>query len=264
MSQIKYIKLEDLEPSDVNVRYSVDQEKLNELTESIRQLGILEPLLVKKHKKSYMIVFGNMRYLSAQKVGLASCPCIITQANDQEQFVIQLHENIKCLPLSHIDQATSFSHMRTKYNLRESEIAKLVGKSIAYISQHITILNSGDGILAALNKNQINFTVARELSHIKDPVNRQSYLNYAVESGASLDTIQQWVKELKRDEEFNPSEQPPDLGPGPIPDNEHPHSTCDCCSSPVKTANIHFLRVCPRCNIAIKDAVSAKNEETAP
>ena len=263
MSQITYIKLEKIRPSIANVRFDYPQVELDELSESIRRLGILEPALVTKNKTIHTIVCGNMRFLAAKKIGLAAMPCIIIQGTEQELYVIQLHENIKRIPLSHIDQATTFVFMRETYNLKEEQIAKLVGKSISYISQHITILNSGDNILSALNQNQINFTVARELSHVKDPQKRDTYLTYAVNSGASIETIQHWVKELKRDDEYNPEQEPLDTGPSPIPITEHPESTCDCCTSPMKTASIHFLRVCPRCHLSIKDAVSSANTKSS-
>lgn len=263
MSQIKYIKLENLESSDHTGRFAVDQSLLNELTESIRKHGILLPLIVKKHNSIYKIICGNNRFYCAKKVGLPSAPCIPTTGTELEQYEIQLHENLKRLPLSHMDQATSFVELREKFNLTLEQTSEIVGKTISYISQHITILNSGDNILQALNNNKINFTVARELSHIKDPVKRDSYLSYAVTSGASIETIQQWVRELKRDQEFIPENQPEDTGPAPLPINEHPESICDCCTSPMKTASIHFLRVCPRCNLAIKDAVSADNTKSS-
>ena len=261
MSQITYIKLEKIQPSDDNVRFDFNQEELDELSESIRRLGVLEPLLVTKNKSFHKIVCGNMRYMAAKKVGLPSLPCIVIQGTQQELSVIQIHENIKRIPLSHIDQATTFVFMREKYKLKEEQIAALVGKSVAYVSQHITILNSGDHILNALNLKQINFSVARELSHIKNPVTRERYLSYAITSGASLETINQWVKESKRDEDFNPEEQPLDTPPAPTLSNEPPQSTCECCQTLTRTASIHFLKVCSRCSIAIKDAVTAKNPD---
>ena len=264
MANITYIKLENLIPSDDNVRFDYNQEELDELSESIRRLGVLEPALVKKHNSRFKIVCGNMRYLASQKVGLPSLPCIIIQGTDQELSVIQIHENIKRIPLSHIDQATTFVFMREKYNLKEEEIAALVGKSVAYVSQHITILNSGDNILSALNKNKINFSVARELSHIKDPDIRNSYLSYAVNSGASIETIQQWVKEFKRDQDYKPSSRSAEIPQSSTPPPKHPEITCDCCQTPVLTRSVHFLRVCPRCSIAIKDAVSAENPDSTP
>ncbi|HDY88594.1 MAG TPA: ParB/RepB/Spo0J family partition protein [bacterium] len=264
MTQIKYIKLENLTPSDENIRFTIDQDQLDELSESIRRLGVLEPLLVLQNKSHTKIIAGHMRYLAAKKVGLASVPCIPIQGSEKELTVIQIHENIKRIPLSHIDQATTFAFMREKYNLKEEQIAKLIGKSTAYVSQHITILNSGDNILLALSNNQINFTVARELSHVKDPLKRNTYLSYAVTSGASIGTIQQWVKESKRDDDYDPEQEPLDTGPSPIPITQQPETPCDCCQNPMKTASIHFLRVCPRCDISIKDAVSSTNTDSSP
>ncbi|HDY88353.1 MAG TPA: hypothetical protein ENH82_09620, partial [bacterium] len=155
-----------------------------------------------------------------------------------EQDEIQLHENLKRLPLSHIDQATSFVRLREKYNLTEKQVAHIVGKSISHISQHITILKSGSAILDALSKNSITFSVARELSHIKNDQYRNRYLEYAITSGASLKTIESWVKELKQeplDEQPTPALTALPSSPG---NNEPPTCDCELCESTVKTSTI--------------------------
>jgi len=111
MSTYKFIRLDKLIPPEFDTRLTNDQEADDDLRDSIRELGILEPLLVKETENGFEIIAGNRRYKQATRAGLAAAPCIVTDPNGAETDKIQLHENIKRLPLSHVDQAYTFAHL---------------------------------------------------------------------------------------------------------------------------------------------------------
>ena len=168
MSKIKYVRLDKLNQPEFDGRLTHSPVEDDELRDSIRELGILEPLLVKDTENGYEIISGNRRFIQAGRAGLPAAPCIIFKTNGAEADKIQLHENIKRLPLSHVDQAYTFAHLIKKYTMTEQQVSTLVGKSIAYVSQHLSLLQCDDYLVQAVQDGRVNFSVARELMQCKD------------------------------------------------------------------------------------------------
>ncbi|MQY80237.1 MAG: ParB/RepB/Spo0J family partition protein, partial [Bacteroidetes bacterium] len=136
MSKITYIELSKLLIPPFEAHKQIPDEYISEISESIKKLGILEPLLVRPSDNEFEIVAGCIRYRCAKIAGLKSAPCIILSLDDKAAEEVKLHENIKRVPLDHIDQGNTFVMMRDRFSMTETDIALSFGKSVAYISQH--------------------------------------------------------------------------------------------------------------------------------
>lgn len=255
MEQIKHISLEDLHSPEFDARLHTDPERDEELKDSIRELGILEPLLVRKSNKGYEIIAGHRRFREAGRAGLAAVPCIIRKATGAECDKIKLHENIKRLPLSHVDQAYTFSHLIKEYNLTEQQVADLVGKSIAYVSQHLSLLQCDKILLASVNNGQINFSAARELLQCKDPDERHRLRTIVEENGATVPVIKQWVQESNR-ETATLTGNPPETRTT-IQDTKPdiPMYPCVACATPVEVQKLKIVRLCEECHHLIFSSI---------
>ena len=251
MSNIEYIKIEKLKPAPFDGRMEVDQEADQELANSIKEMGVLEPLICRKVDNNVEIIAGSSRYRASKIAGLASLPCIIVKADDSLAEKIKLHENLKRQNLSHIDQALTFARLRTDFNMSEKDISELCGMSIPYVSQHICLLDSGDEIITAVQASEISFSVARELMQCKNPQDRNNLLHYAVGGGAAVQTVKRWVHTANSDREYTVQEIV--TAPYETPVLPQPISTffCKACEEPTVINEMVVIRLCPECNHAI-------------
>ena len=255
MEQIKHIRLDKLIPPKFDHRITTSPEEDQELMESIRELGLFTPLIVKDTEDGYEIIAGYRRFKAAGIAGLAAVPCIVVKTDDAASEKIKLHENIKRLPLSHIDQAYTFAHLRIPLKLTEQQISILVGKSISYVSQHLALLSCSEVMVSAVHSGQINFSVARELSQCKDSDEQERLMNIVVDHGASTAVVQSWVRESNKESaiirgEAGPQKEYklPDAPPTPM----YP---CLACEIPTNLLELKIARLCDSCFNSIFDEI---------
>ncbi len=263
MDQYQHIQRDLLLPPEFDSRFSLDENEDRELAESIRELGILLPLIVRAHNDKYEIVAGNRRFLASGIVGVHSIPCLITTKSDSEIEKIKLHENIKRLPLSHLDQAISFLHLIEKFQLTETLVAKLIGKSVAYVSQHICLLNADEKLVEAVRDRKINFTVARELMQVKNPVDLQNFIKYAADDGASASVVKHWAEESNRAPVEIPDQAQEENVERPPQHSTQPGFKCPACDEWHEIQNLVIIRMCETCNYEIFRAIRAEKNKTS-
>ncbi len=251
MDQIKHIPLEKLLPPKFDNRLTSSPEEDAELMESIRELGILEPLIVKEVDNGYEIVIGNRRRTQAGRAGLRAAPCIVVKSTAAEAEMMKLHENIKRLPLSHIDQGYTFAHLMKEFNLTEKQCAVMAGMSIAYVSQHLSLIHCEPVLLDAVHDGRINFSVARELQRCKDADERVRLQKVVEDHGATNTVVRTWVDESNRETDRIDGEAPPPSPPGRPIENARPLYPCGACEVPTDLMKIKTVRLCPDCHYLI-------------
>ncbi|MBR6409700.1 MAG: ParB/RepB/Spo0J family partition protein [Alphaproteobacteria bacterium] len=156
-SGIETIDIEKIKPCPYQPRKNFDKESLNDLTQSIKEKGILQPLLVRKKENMYEIVAGERRYRAALNAGLKAVPVIEKNLNDSEAFEVSLIENIIRENLNPIEEANGFDKLVKEYHYTHDTLSKSIGKSRSYISNALRLLNLpknvqnlvGDGKLSA-------------------------------------------------------------------------------------------------------------------
>lgn len=248
MNQIKHIRLDKIKPPEFDSRLTPSPHEDDELRDSIKELGILEPLLVKEVTDGIEIIAGNRRFIQAGRAGLPSVPCIVEKVTGAQSDKIKLHENLKRLPLSHIDQAQTFAYLIKEYKMTETQISTLIGKSIGYVSQHLSLLQSDDKLLQAVHDGRINFSIARELNACKDPDERSRIQDLIEEHGASTPIVHDWVRDSNRETdkiESDPKHQEriyPDITP------TIPHYSCAVCNTLTRYDEVKRIYMCPGCH----------------
>lgn len=159
------LKLAQLVPNFKQVRQHFDEEALAELAADIKERGIIEPLIVREvsgENGTYEIIAGERRYRAAQQAGLEEVPVIVRELNDHDARFLMLAENLQRQNLDPRDEQRFFQTLQTEFNLSKTEIAKLVNKSRAYVSEMI------DGKYPTLKTSKID-----ELNNISQSVNEQ-------------------------------------------------------------------------------------------
>ena len=134
------LKINQVEPNREQPRKVFDEESLQELAESIKQFGVLQPLIVQKRKDYYEIIAGERRWRAAKLAGLKEVPVVIREMTDQEIVEISLIENIQRENLNPIEEATAYKRLLTEFNLKQEEVAERVSKSRTAVTNSMRLL----------------------------------------------------------------------------------------------------------------------------
>lgn len=261
MAQIKYINLSDLNLPDFQAHSDIPHDHIHEISESIKSIGIIEPLIIRKTDYGLEIVAGCVRYHAAILAGLKAVPCINMSLDPQAAEILKLHENIKRIPLDHVDQGHTFIMMMETFGMTEKSIAESVGRSIAYISQHISLVRIDNELTSAVKDKSLSFSQARELMRIDDPNERNRLLMFCKNDGATVQVLQRWVQDYLRkpDSSSPPGESKSD------PTYDYSDSqisrSCEACGNSVEIKDIRQVFYCPPCHTAIKNAISEEKKK---
>ena len=163
------IKLSELRSNPYQPRQTFDQEKLVELAESIKEFGVLEPIIVTKSIKGYEIVAGERRKKASELAGLETIPAIIKDFSDEEMMQIAVLENIQREDLTAIEEAEAYSKLIKSLNITQEELAKKIGKSRSYITNMLGLLRLPNVVKKDILDGFISMGHAKVLSKIANP-----------------------------------------------------------------------------------------------
>ena len=175
--EIVEVALDDIIPNRFQPRLSFDENGLNELAESIRQHGIIQPLVLRKVADKYEIIAGERRYKAAYIAGLTKVPAVIINLNDNESAEVAIVENIQRRNLSPIEEAKSYKKLLDRGYLTQDQLAGRMGKTQATISNNLRLLNLDEKVQDALLNNKISERHARSLLRVEDKEEQRKLLD---------------------------------------------------------------------------------------
>ena len=266
MRKVVDLSLDDIAEPEVEFRQVATQEGLEELTNSIKRVGLIEPIIVTPRENRYEIISGWRRWKACQMAGKATIRAIIVEKRPREIVLMRIHENLFRENVDDVSQGIYFKYLQSNFTLSNEDLARLVGKSKAYVEQRLRILRTDEATKAALAGGQINFTVARELTGVQEPDIRGRFLRYAIERGANYLTIREWKRNYLRDQRKQDRlerEGLPTLPPGPTPPLE---SECSFCRGKFPQEQLITLKSCGKCFHVIKEEefiLSSKEKQEA-
>lgn len=187
---VKEISISELRSNPYQPRKVFDEEKLNELTESIKEFGIFEPIIVKKSIKGYEIVAGERRSLAAKKAGLKTVPAIVRDFTDDEMMTIALLENIQRENLNVIEEANAYKNMIDSMHITQEELAKKLGKSRSHVTNILGLLKLPHKVQDLVLDNKISMGHARSLSKLSDEEEIFNMANRIVNEGMSVRSLE--------------------------------------------------------------------------
>lgn len=162
------LPISELRSNPYQPRKKFDENKLNELALSIKEYGIVEPIIVKKSIKGYEIVAGERRTKAARIAGLTEVPVIVKDFTDSEMMEIALLENIQREDLTSIEEAQAYKNMIEKTGITQEELAKKMGKSRSHLTNILGLLNLPKSVQSMVNNNDLSMGHARVLSKLTD------------------------------------------------------------------------------------------------
>lgn len=163
------LEIDLLQPNPLQPRGLITPESLAELAESVREHGILEPLVVAKTPAGFQIIAGERRWRAAKLIGLIKVPVIIRETTPQGMLEMAIVENVQRIDLNPLERAQAYKRLMDEFDLTNAEISQRVAKSPSYISNTIRLLTLPDALKDALMSGQISEGHARALSALEDP-----------------------------------------------------------------------------------------------
>ena len=190
------LPISSIEPNPDQPRTNFDEEALDDLAESIKQLGVIQPITVRKiSDDKYQIISGERRFRAAQKAGLSKIPSYIKTAEDETVMQMALVENVQREDLNAIEIALSYKALTETQNLTQEKISSLVGKKRATVSNYLRLLKLPAEIQIGISKKQIDMAHARALLSLEDPQKQLEIYEKAIKNNLSSHTVEAMVKE---------------------------------------------------------------------
>ena len=212
VSRETLVKLTSIEPNGEQPRKKFDEEALQELADSIKEYGVLQPLLVKKTGDTYQIIAGERRWRAAKLAGLKEVPVIIREYDRQQSVEIALIENVQRADLNPIEEAFAYQLLMQEFGLKQEEIAARVSKNRATITNSIRLLKLAEPVQRFLIEGKISSGHARALLGIEDGEQQYAIAQQIAEKGLSVREVEKMVKLLsKSPKEKKAAEEDKDL-----------------------------------------------------
>ena len=218
-NEIKYIDLVDIIPNRLQPRTEFDEDKLNELATSIKQYGIINPLLVRKVGNKYEIIAGERRFKAAKIVGLERVPVIISNMDERTSAEVAVIENIQRQDLSALEEARSYRKLLDQASITQEQLAAKMGKSQSTIANKMRLLNLCDEVQEALDNNQISERHARSLLQLKNIDDQRNALEKIIKERLTVKATENLIKEILQAKTLNSEEETISTSLPPTPDN---------------------------------------------
>lgn len=193
------VKINEIEPNQQQPRKKFDEDALLELSESIRQFGILQPLLVKKNKDFYEIIAGERRWRAAKMAGLEEVPVIVKDFTPQEIVEISLIENIQREDLNPIEEAMAYKRLMEEFHLKQDEIAERVSKSRTAVTNAMRLLNLDSQVQQMVIDDMISTGHARALLALGDKEQQHSLAVKIFDEKLSVRETEKLVKKQQEE-----------------------------------------------------------------
>lgn len=196
------MKINMVEPNRDQPRRNFEEDALLELADSIKQYGVLQPLIVRKRNDYYEIIAGERRWRAAKMAGVKEVPVIIKEYNEQEILEIALIENIQRENLNPIEEAMAFKKLLEEFNLKQDEVAERVSKSRTAVTNSMRLLKLDQRVQQMIIDDMISTGHARALLAIDDPEQQYVLANRIFDEKLSVRETEKLIKEIK-----NPKKQ---------------------------------------------------------
>ena len=192
------IPVDRIADPETPMRTDMTPESVADLVASIRQMGVIEPLVVVKKGDGFEVVAGHRRLFAASIADVTQVPCIVHEVTGLDLEMMKLHENMGRSEVSALDWSTHLDYLKREYKINNEKIAGMLGVSISWVDQHLAILAYPEALRTALARGELTFSAARELSQIKDARTQEVYIHHAVKGGVTPTLAAQWRRQANQ------------------------------------------------------------------
>ena len=202
--RVVFLPARSIRPNPAQPRKIFREESLEELAESIRRHGILQPLSVRRVDVGYELIAGERRLRAGQMAGLSEIPCIIMNMDDKESGAVALVENLQRQDLDYVEQARGISNLMSRYHLSQEQIARLLGKSQSAVANKLRLLQHTEPVLRALRECDLTERHARALLKLSQESQKIQAIAVIHRQNMSVARAEQYIESLLE----QPQQQP--------------------------------------------------------
>lgn len=202
---VQYINIHDIMPNANQPRKTFSEEKIEELSKSIKEHGIIQPIVVRKKGKSYEIVAGERRWRAARKAELAKVPCLIRELSDEQNMLIAIIENMQREDLNPVEEAEGLNQMIVTFGMTQEQISKGVGKSRPYIANSLRLLKLPEYIKEEMAEGRLSAAHGRTLVTVEDEDVRKALCERIIKEGLSVRETEKLVSENGKGKKRKPA-----------------------------------------------------------
>ena len=202
---VQYINIHDIMPNANQPRKTFSEDKIEELAKSIKEHGIIQPIVVRRKDNSYEIVAGERRWRAARKADLVQVPCLIRDLSDEHNMLIAIIENMQREDLNPVEEAEGLNQMIETFGMTQEQISKSVGKSRPYIANALRLLKLPDYIKEEMSEGRISAAHGRTLIPVEDENLRRALCQRIIKEGLSVRETERLVSEQGKTKKKRPA-----------------------------------------------------------
>lgn len=195
--RVLYIDINDIKPNSAQPRLNFNEEKLQELANSIQSNGVIQPLIVRKGKNGYELVAGERRWRASRIAGLREVPCIIRNFDDKQNAIVAIIENMQREDLDPIEEALGLKAMTEKYGFTQEQISMSLGRSRTYITNSIRLLKLPKEIQDYVSKGQMSAAHGRTIINITDRAKQREIADKIIRNDLSVRATEKLAEKVK-------------------------------------------------------------------
>lgn len=243
----KNISMTLIDPPDGHVRMDIPERQLFELSESMKEVGLLQAILIRPVDERYEVVFGHRRYLAAKRLRWDKIKAEVKKLNDNEVAILRATENLQREGLTPIEEAAIYIDLVDKNGFTHNMIADRVGKSFSHVKERIKLLKLDPEIQKAIHSGKIIVEVGKILSKIGDKKELYRYLELAIENGVTPYVVRGWTEEYRKSLQYIArGDNPPDPPEETIIPKKY-YTPCQICEGPMEYADMKVIKICKEC-----------------
>ena len=246
--QIKLIKMDMIDRPVKIARELIDPEKVRELAESIRETGLLQPVILRPSNGRYEMVAGDRRYLAHKLLNLKVIKAIVRELDDRETVVIRGIENLQRENLTPSEEARVYLALKEEGGLSPSQIAKKTGRSHGTINRYLDFAKCSDQVRRAVDLKQISLNTLETLQEIDDVDAFKYHFDMAAANGVTDKVARMWVDDYLKSKQGTYYGGDGSVSTGYVDGESKPSfMTCDICHGPIEIKAVRSLVACPEC-----------------
>jgi len=248
LEKIEVVKLDQIDRPSKIARESIDPEKIRELAESIREVGLLEPVLLRPVNGRYEMVAGDRRFLAHKLLGLKDIKAIVKKLNDNETVIIRGIENLQRENLTPSEEGSFYVALKEEGGLTIKELCRRTGKTEKTVSRLIWFSKFPEEVRRAVDRKEVSLNVLEILAEVEDLDMFKYFFDMAVQSGISATVARLWIDDYAKTKNGTFYSEGGGGSVGNVPVEVKPvFLTCEVCFNPCDISKIRSMMVCPEC-----------------
>ncbi|MCS1352686.1 ParB/RepB/Spo0J family partition protein [Mechercharimyces sp. CAU 1602] len=211
--ELQEVVVAELRPNPYQPRKTFDPDLMNELVDSIREHGIVQPLVVRKSIRGYEIVAGERRFRAAKQLKWERVPVVIREFTDEQMMEIALIENVQRDDLNPMELAQAYYKLMKQFAMKQEDLAKKVGKSRPHVANVLRLLQLPSVLQEYVSRGTLSMGHARALLGVKDDALQAMLGEKVIQEGASVRQLEQWIQQLQDSSKTKKKKIPPKTDP---------------------------------------------------